>query len=95
MADHRLGTREEWQAARDELAQLEAEQAELDRKVTERRRELPWVAVEKEYRFATEEGEKTLAAPWRKPSLPSRLRRSLRPRTPESIVAALSPGHER
>jgi predicted dithiol-disulfide oxidoreductase (DUF899 family) len=61
MPDHKIGTREEWQAARDELAQLEAEQAELDRKVTERRRELPWVAVEKEYRFATEDGERTLA----------------------------------
>jgi predicted dithiol-disulfide oxidoreductase (DUF899 family) len=61
MPDHQIGTREEWQAARDELAKLEAEQAELDRKVTERRRELPWVAVEKEYRFDTEDGKKTLA----------------------------------
>src|SRR5829696_9376879 len=60
MPEHQIGTREEWQAARDELAKLEAEQAELDRKVTERRRELPWVAVEKEYRFDTEDGSKTL-----------------------------------
>ena len=56
-----VGTREEWQAARDELAKLEAEQAELSRKVTERRRELPWVPVEKEYRFETQDGQKTLA----------------------------------
>src|SRR5678815_1589939 len=61
MHDHRIGTREEWQAARDELAKLEAEQAELDQRVTEQRRELPWVRVEEEYRFATEDGEKTLA----------------------------------
>ena len=61
MPDHRIGTREEWQAARKELAELEAEQAELDRKVTERRRELPWVPVEQEYRFDTEDGKKTLA----------------------------------
>jgi predicted dithiol-disulfide oxidoreductase (DUF899 family) len=61
MSDHKIGTREEWQAARDELAKLEAEQAELNRKVTQQRRELPWVPVEKEYEFDTEDGKKTLA----------------------------------
>ena len=60
MADHTVGTREEWQAARNELAQLEAEQAELTRKVTEQRRRLPWVPVEKEYVFDTEDGKKSL-----------------------------------
>ena len=61
MPEHRTATREEWQAARDNLAKLEAEHAELTRKVTEQRRELPWVAVEKEYEFDTEDGKKTLA----------------------------------
>src|ERR687885_2580054 len=61
MPDHRIATREEWQTARDELAKLEAEQAELDRRVTEQRRQLPWVPVEKEYRLDTEDGKKTLA----------------------------------
>jgi predicted dithiol-disulfide oxidoreductase (DUF899 family) len=61
MSDHRIGTRDEWQAARDELAKLEAEQAKLEQQVTEQRRELPWVPVEKEYRFDTDEGKKTLA----------------------------------
>jgi predicted dithiol-disulfide oxidoreductase (DUF899 family) len=61
MPEHKTGTREEWQAARDELAKLEAEQAELNRKVTEQRRRLPWVPVEKEYEFDTEDGKKTLA----------------------------------
>jgi predicted dithiol-disulfide oxidoreductase (DUF899 family) len=61
VSDHRVGTREEWQAARDELAQLEAQQAELDQKVTEQRRRLPWVRVEKEYQFDTEDGKQTLA----------------------------------
>ena len=61
MPDAKIGTREEWQAARNELAQLEAEAAELDQKVTAKRRELPWVPVEKDYSFDTEEGEKTLA----------------------------------
>src|SRR6188472_1703224 len=61
MTQHSIGTREEWQAARDELAKLEAEHALLTRKVTEKRRELPWVPVEKEYEFDTEDGKKTLA----------------------------------
>ena len=60
MPDRKIGTREEWQAARDELTKLEAEHAELGRKAAEKRRELPWVPVEKEYAFATEEGKKTL-----------------------------------
>ena len=61
MPEHTIGTREEWQAARKELATLEAEHAELTRKVTEQRRELPWVLVEKEYEFDTQDGKKTLA----------------------------------
>ena len=61
MSDHTIGTRDEWQAARDDLAKLEAEQAELTRKVTEQRRRLPWVPVEKEYVFDTEDGKKSLA----------------------------------
>src|SRR5690349_11675829 len=61
MPDQTIGTREEWQAARDELAKLEAEHAALTEKVTEQRRRLPWVPVEKEYEFDTEDGRKTLA----------------------------------
>ena len=61
MTDHKVGTREEWQAARDELAKLEAEHAKLTEKVTEQRRQLPWVPVDKEYEFDTEDGKKTLA----------------------------------
>src|SRR2546421_9279353 len=61
MPDHETGTREEWQAARDELAKLEAEYAELGQKATEQRRRLPWVPVEKDYEFDTEDGKKTLA----------------------------------
>jgi predicted dithiol-disulfide oxidoreductase (DUF899 family) len=61
VSDHTTGTRDEWQAARDDLAKLEAEQAELTRKVTEQRRRLPWVPVEKEYVFDTEDGKKSLA----------------------------------
>jgi predicted dithiol-disulfide oxidoreductase (DUF899 family) len=60
MLDHKIGTREEWQTARTELAKLEAEHAELGQRVTEQRRRLPWVPVEKEYRFGSEDGRKTL-----------------------------------
>ena len=59
--EYTVGTRDEWQAARDELAKLEAEHAQLGQKVTEQRRQLPWVPVEKEYEFDTEGGKKTLA----------------------------------
>src|SRR5437763_5926976 len=61
MPEHKIGTREEWQAARDELAKLEAEHAELGQRVTEQRRRLPWVPVEKQYEFDAEDGKKTLA----------------------------------
>src|SRR4030088_740760 len=61
MAEHKIGTREEWQAARDELAKLEAEQAKRNEEITKSRRDLPWVRVEKEYEFDTVDGKKTLA----------------------------------
>jgi predicted dithiol-disulfide oxidoreductase (DUF899 family) len=61
MPEHRIGTREEWQAARDELARLEAEQAERNEEIKRKRLDLPWVAVEKQYQFDTEDGKETLA----------------------------------
>ena len=61
MSEQKLGTREEWQAAREELAKLEAEQAERNEEIKRKRLELPWVRVEKEYEFETEEGRKSLA----------------------------------
>jgi predicted dithiol-disulfide oxidoreductase (DUF899 family) len=45
--------REEWQAARDELAKLESEQAERNEEVKRKRLALPWVPVEKEYECRT------------------------------------------
>jgi hypothetical protein len=61
LPEHKVGTQKEWQTARDELAKLEAEQAELNEKVKAQRLELPWVPVEKEYELDTEEGKKSLA----------------------------------
>ena len=61
MADHKTGTREEWLAARLEL--LEAEKA-LTRRSDELarcRQELPWVRIDKGYRFETDEGTASLA----------------------------------
>jgi predicted dithiol-disulfide oxidoreductase (DUF899 family) len=48
MPEHKIGTRGEWQAARDELAKLEAEQAERNEEIKRKRLDLPWVAVNKE-----------------------------------------------
>src|SRR2546421_3995629 len=61
MIDHKTGTREEWLAARLEL--LEAEKALTRRsdELARKRQELPWVRIEKEYRFETDEGTKTLS----------------------------------
>ncbi|MDX6206817.1 MAG: hypothetical protein QOF39_2874 [Frankiales bacterium] len=61
MTDHKTGTRAEWLAARLEL--LEAEKALTRRsdEVARQRQELPWVALDKEYRFATDAGTASLA----------------------------------
>jgi predicted dithiol-disulfide oxidoreductase (DUF899 family) len=61
MADHRVGTREEWLAARDELLKREKEHTRLGDEIARARRDLPWVRVEKDYRFETDDGERSLA----------------------------------
>jgi predicted dithiol-disulfide oxidoreductase (DUF899 family) len=61
MPDHKIGTRTEWQGARDELAKLEAKHAEMDAEIKRKRLELPWVPVVKPYEFETERGRRTLA----------------------------------
>jgi predicted dithiol-disulfide oxidoreductase (DUF899 family) len=61
MTDHKVVTHQEWQAARDELLQREKEHSRAGDELARERRELPWVAVEKEYRFDTDDGTRTLA----------------------------------
>src|SRR5947208_4111317 len=61
MTEHRIGTHEEWQAERDELLKEEKELTRRGDELARKRRELPWVPVEKDYRFETENGEKSLA----------------------------------
>jgi predicted dithiol-disulfide oxidoreductase (DUF899 family) len=56
-----IGTREEWAAAREELLAREKEHTRLGDELARQRRELPWVRVEKDYRFETVEGTRTLA----------------------------------
>jgi predicted dithiol-disulfide oxidoreductase (DUF899 family) len=61
MTDHKIASREEWQAARDELLRREKEHTRVGDELARQRRELPWVPVEKEYSFEMDEGTKTLA----------------------------------
>lgn len=61
MTEHRIGTQEEWQAARDELLAKEKELTRRNDELTKERRDLPWVAVENDYSFETDEGTKSLA----------------------------------
>jgi predicted dithiol-disulfide oxidoreductase (DUF899 family) len=60
MAKHKTGTRKEWLAARLELLGAEKELTRLSDDLTRRRQELPWVRIDKEYRFATDEGSASL-----------------------------------
>jgi predicted dithiol-disulfide oxidoreductase (DUF899 family) len=61
MVEHRIGTQEEHDAARVELLKDEKELTRRGDELARKRRELPWVAVEKEYSFQTEGGAKSLA----------------------------------
>jgi predicted dithiol-disulfide oxidoreductase (DUF899 family) len=61
MSEHRIATQEEWQAEREALLEEEKELTRRGDELAEKRRELPWVAVEKDYRFETADGTKTLA----------------------------------
>ncbi|HTU29841.1 MAG TPA: thioredoxin family protein [Solirubrobacteraceae bacterium] len=61
MTAHVTATREQWLAARLELLEAEKDLTRRSDQVAERRRQLPWVPVEKEYRFETEAGTVSLA----------------------------------
>jgi predicted dithiol-disulfide oxidoreductase (DUF899 family) len=61
MTDHKTGTRDEWLAARLGLLEEEKELTRRGDELARRRQELPWVRVDKEYRFETDEGNAALA----------------------------------
>src|SRR3990170_4673103 len=60
MTKHITGTRGEWLAARVELLKAEKELTRRSDEMAQRRRELPWVRIDKEYRFETDEGRASL-----------------------------------
>ena len=61
MTTHTIGTREEWLKARLDLLKAEKELTRQSDELAERRQELPWVRIDKAYRFDTNEGSATLA----------------------------------
>jgi predicted dithiol-disulfide oxidoreductase (DUF899 family) len=61
MTTHTTGTRKEWLAARLELLKAEKELTRRSDELARRRQELPWVRIDKEYRFETDEGRTSLA----------------------------------
>ncbi len=61
MPGHKIGTQEEWLAARLELLEAEKALTRQSDEVARQRHALPWVRIEKEYRFDTDEGTRTLA----------------------------------
>jgi predicted dithiol-disulfide oxidoreductase (DUF899 family) len=60
VTDHRIGTREEWAAASEELVAREKEHTRLGDELARQRRELPWVRIEKDYRLDTDDGPRPL-----------------------------------
>ena len=61
MTDRKIGTREEWLAARLRLLAAEKELTRRSDEVARQRQELPWVRIEKKYRFEVDEGKASLA----------------------------------
>jgi predicted dithiol-disulfide oxidoreductase (DUF899 family) len=61
MAKHMTGTRKDWLAARLELLEAEKELTRRSDELARRRQALPWVRIDKEYRFETDEGSASLA----------------------------------
>src|SRR4030095_7284500 len=65
MTEHRVGTREEWRSARLDLLDAEKELTRRGDEVARQRQELPWVRIDKQYRFDTDEGSASLPALFR------------------------------
>jgi predicted dithiol-disulfide oxidoreductase (DUF899 family) len=61
MTKHITGTREEWRKARIALLEAEKELTRRSDELAQRRQELPWVRIDKEYRFDTDQGSASLA----------------------------------
>jgi predicted dithiol-disulfide oxidoreductase (DUF899 family) len=60
MPEHRVATREEWETERAALLEREKQLTRMGDELAQQRRELPWVRVDGDYTFQTEDGPKTL-----------------------------------
>jgi predicted dithiol-disulfide oxidoreductase (DUF899 family) len=60
MTTHKTGTREEWLSARLDLLRAEKELTHRSDEIARRRQDLPWVRIDKDYRFETDEGKASL-----------------------------------
>ena len=65
MTSHKTGTRDEWRAARLDLLQAEKAHTRRGDELARQRQELPWVQVDKDYRFETDDGSASLAGLFR------------------------------
>jgi predicted dithiol-disulfide oxidoreductase (DUF899 family) len=61
MTEHRIGTQEEWKVERDALLEEEKELTRRGDELARKRRDLPWVPVDRDYSFETEHGTRSLA----------------------------------
>src|SRR5215510_5543596 len=61
MSTHRIATREQWRAERLDMLEAEKDLTRRSDELAERRQELPWVRIDKQYRFETDEGSASLA----------------------------------
>jgi Bacterial protein of unknown function (DUF899) len=86
MAEHTIGTRAEWEAARGALLEREKELTRMGDEVARQRRELPWVPVDKDYAFQTADGAAGPGRAVRRPvaagGVPLHVRRQLHGRLP-------------
>src|SRR5690242_614702 len=60
MTKHKTGTRQEWLTARLALLEAEKELTRRSDELAQRRQDLPWVRIDKAYKFETDEGSATL-----------------------------------
>src|SRR6266542_3501185 len=104
MTEHKVGTREQWLAARTALLAEEKELTSRSDELARKRQALPWVPVEKDYGFETEDGTKALADLFEgrsqllvytscsaRPSRAGRMRAARAARTPRTASTAPSP----
>ena len=93
---HRIGTREEWAAAREGLLAREKEHTRLGDELARQRRELPWVRVEQDYCLDSVDGSATAGGALRRPEpaapLPLHVRSELSGGLPDQLVDR---GHHR